>query len=155
MLWRFGNLLFNFSNFFYSTICYLWRRNKTFVLLLIFLLPNILDFILTYLDYKDYINYIDSENSIKSYFIKRFIYQGLYIYFCFTLIYAISFEARDGDPLQFIPFFVMIIVMIIFEIMGLVNFYKYKNDLSSNSKFGYYIHFFYILAGCCYFLSNK
>ena len=127
---------------------------KRFFLLFILLIPNIIDFILTFLDYKDYKNYIDSENSIKSYFIIRFIYQGLYIYFCFTLIYAISSQARDGDPFPFIPFFVMIIVMIIFEIICLVNFIKHKNDLASNSKFGYYIHFFYILAGCCYFLSK-
>ena len=128
---------------------------KRFILLLILLIPNIIDFILTFFDYKDYKNYIDSENSIKSYFIIRFIYQGLYIYFCFTLIYAFSSQARDGDPLPFIPFIIMIIVMVIFEIICLINFIKYKDDLASNSKFGYYIHFFYILLGCCYFLSNK
>ena len=128
---------------------------KHFILFLILLIPNIIDFIFTFLDYKDYKNYIDSENSIKSYFIIRFIFQGLYIYFCFTLIYAISFQVRDGDLLPFIPFFVMIIVMIIFEIICIGNFIKYKNNLASNSKFGYYIHFFYILAGCFYYLSNK
>ena len=42
---------------------------KIKVLYLILLLPNIIDFILTFLDYNDYKEYLDSENNVINYFI--------------------------------------------------------------------------------------
>ena len=127
-------------------------RTKVKFLYLILLLTNIIDFILTFLDYNNYKEYLDSENNVINYFIIRFIYQGLYVFYCLSLMSTMSYMAHHGDYLIAIVFFIMLIIILIFEIISLVLYIKEKNDITFFAKMGYYIHFLNIAETCiiCY-----
>ena len=104
------------------------------------LIPNIIDFICTYVDYKDNKDNLDYESNLKSYYIIRFIYQGLYIFYCFSFMSIMTYFGQR-DYLTLIIFLLNLILILIFEIISLVLYIKEKNNITFYGKIGYYIHF--------------
>ena len=110
-------------------------RNIVYIIFL--LLPNIVDFILTLLDYSD---------KIRNYFIIRFITQLLFIYYSITFVGLISYSSHDGIDglIPFIPFCLMLVIILALEITSLVLYIKGYDDIQKLARVGYYVHFSHI-----------
>ena len=128
---------------------------KIIAIYLFLFLPNIIDFILTFLDYNDYKGYLDSESSVINYFIIRFIYQGIYVFYFLSLMTTMTYMFST-DFLLVIIFLVLLIIILIFEIISLVFYIRVKDDITFLAKIGYIIHFLNAAETCiiCY-KNNK
>ena len=106
---------------------------------LFFLIPNIIDFLLTVLSYK---------GNIQIYYILRFIIQALYELFCLSFAWMISYVNSDGiDSLPFLWCFICTgILVFLMEIPSLIFFIKYYSNLLLLTQISYYIH--WILFPC-------
>ena len=110
---------------------------RSILYIIFLLLPNIIDFILTLLDYSD---------KIKSYFIIRFITQVLFIYYTIALVGLLSYNSHDGIDglIPFIPFCLMLVIILALEITSLVLYIKGYDDIQKLARVGYYVHFLHI-----------
>ena len=104
-----------------------------------FLIPNIIDFLLTLLSFK---------NDCKIYYILRFINQALYSLLCLSFAWMISYVNSDGiDSLPFLWCFSCNgITVLLIEITCLIFFIKYFEELFLLTQISYYIH--WILFPC-------
>ena len=113
-------------------------KNKVLLFIILLAIPDIIDFILTIINY---------ENNIWYYFLIRFISQVLYIFYCISLLGVLSYEANGGIDAGYpaVPFLIMFIIMIIFEITSLVLFILKNDNIFLFAKIGYYSHFINII----------
>ena len=122
-------------------ICSFWVR---FLLLLI---PDVVDFILTIVSY-DY--------NCKTFFVLRFITQGIIILFCMSFACFSSYLNSDGiDAIGHVCFTSCTICFALgIEISSLVFFIKNFNELQNLGKIAYYIHFTtYLCVVFCGFIN--
>ena len=113
--------------------------SKILLFLFLLLIFDIVGFFLTYINY--------SEN-IKIYAIIRFVSQGLYIYYCFTLLLLLNYPVEDDGSDMFVsfgPYCCMLLIMIALEIVSLVFYIKTYDEIVLSAKIGYYIHFLNII----------
>ena len=113
-------------------------KNKVLLFIILLAIPDIIDFILTIINY---------ENNIWYYFLIRFISQVLYIFYCISLLGFLSYKDHGGIDAGYpaVPFGIMFIIMIIFEITSLVLFILKNDNIFLFAKIGYYSHFINII----------
>ena len=122
-------------------------KNKVLLFIILLAIPDIIDFILTIINY---------ENNIWYYFLIRFISQVLYIFYCISLLGFLSYKDHGGIDSGYpaVPFLIMFIIMIIFEITSLVLFILKNDNIFLFAKIRYYSHFINIIFNIIIIINN-
>ena len=112
--------------------------SKITLYFILLILPDIVDLVLSVLGF---------SKAAQTYYIIRFIGQTFFIFFNITVLGIMSYHSRDGIDglIPGIPFYIMLLLILISEILSIIFYIIYYNDIFFYAKLGFYIHYIYLI----------
>ncbi len=112
--------------------------SKIALYFILLILPDIADLVLSILGF---------SKGALSYYIIRFISQSFFIFFNITVLGFMSYHNKDGidGMIPGIPFCIMFILILISEILSVIFYAIYYNDIFFYARLGFYIHYIYLI----------